>query len=183
MKKNKKTLFCLLLLLLNYIIASAQNSFDSSFADAASVYTNTIGTNMHLFNGSEYVDYDRRITGNPFFGSLYFTNGSIVYDDISYSDVKMIYDILNDDVVIKNYTGLALLLVKEKISAFNFAGHYFTKIIADSTTSGIKTGFYDVLYDGSTKLLAKRKKELTEKIELSLNMINTIFLKMVFTIL
>jgi len=164
MKKNKEKIFYLLLLLLVQLFANAQNSFDSSFADAESVYKKTMGENIHLFNGSAYVDYDRRITGNPYFGSLYFTDGSIVYDDITYTGIQMMYDMLNDDVIIKNYNGLALLLTKEKVGSFNLAGHYFVKIIADSATTGMKAGFYDVLYDGTTKLLVKRKKEITEKI-------------------
>jgi hypothetical protein len=166
MKKNKKEFFYLLLLLLIPPSTNAQNSFDSSFADAVSVYKKTMGENIHLFNGSEYVDYDHRISGNPFFGSLYFADGSIVYDDITYTDIQMIYDMLNDDVIIKNYNGAPLLLTKEKISSFNLGGHYFVTIITDSTVTGMKTGFYDVLYDGATKLLVKRKKEITEKIEM-----------------
>jgi len=162
---NKRSL-CLLLFLLPQLHTAAQNSFDSSFADAVSVYRKTMGENIHLFTGSEYVDYDHRITGNPLFNSLFFTKGFIIYDNIAYADIEMMYDILNDDVVIKNYTGKALLLTKEKISSFNLDGHYFVKIITDSTVTGMKTGFYDVLNDGATKLLVKRKKELTEKIEL-----------------
>ncbi|HEX5151383.1 MAG TPA: hypothetical protein VFW07_08035 [Parafilimonas sp.] len=166
MKKNKKEFFYVLLLLFIQPFAKAQNSFDSSFADAVSVYKKTMGENIHLFNGSEYIDYDHRISGNPFFGSLHFTDGSVVYDDITYTHIQMIYDILNDDVIIKNYNGIALLLTKEKISSFNVTGHHFVKIMADSAATGLKTGFYDVLYDGTTKLLVKRKKEITEKIEM-----------------
>ena len=164
MKPNKLIFFYLLLLLFIQLFANAQNSFDSSFADAASVYKNAMGVNIHLFNGSEYVNYDHRITGDPFFESVFFKSGSLVYDGIPYTDIKMSYDILNDDVVITNYNGLPLLLTKEKISSFDFAGHYFIKVVTDSTASAMKTGFYDVLHNGTTKLLAKRKKEITEKI-------------------
>jgi hypothetical protein len=164
MKPNKIIFFYLLLLLFNQLFANAQNSFDSSFADAVAVYKSTMGVNIHLFNGSEYINYDHRITGDPFFESVFFKNGSLVYDGILYTDVKMSYDILNDDLVITNYNGLPLLLTKEKIGSFNFAGHYFIKVVTDSTASAMKTGFYDVLHDGTTKLLARRKKEITEKI-------------------
>ena len=164
--KKYTGIFYLFLLLLNYHQLSAQQSFDSSFADAAAVYTKTIGANAHLYTGSEYVDYDHRMTGNPYFASLYFTNGAIVYDDILYNNIQMFYDILNDDVVIKNYNDTALLLSKEKVSSFSYAGHNFIKIIPDSATAEIKPGYYEVLYNGNTKLFAKRKKEIKEKIEL-----------------
>jgi hypothetical protein len=165
MKKYTKT-FYFLLLLLNYQLLYAQQSFDSSFADAQAVYTKAIGVNAHLYTGSEYVDYDHTMTGNPYFASLYFTNGAIVYDDILYKNVQMFYDILNDDVVLKNYNDTALLLPKEKVSSFSFAGHNFIKIIPDSATAEIKPGYYEVLYNGNTKLFAKRKKEITEKIQI-----------------
>jgi hypothetical protein len=165
MKKYKSILY-LFLLLAYSLDTSAQNASDSSYAKAVAVYTNTVGVNTHLYNGSEYIDYDHRITGNPFFGSLYFTDGSIVYDDVLYTNVKMFYDILNDDVVIKNYNDTALLLSKEKISSFSFAGHNFIKVTADSAAPSIKSGFYDVLYNGKTKLFAKRIKTITEKIDI-----------------
>src|SRR5947207_11319671 len=78
----------------------------------------------------------------------------------------MIYNIINNDVIIKNYKDTSLLLEKNKISSFTFAGHYFIRVSADSSDAEIKSGFYEVLYDGRTKLFAKRKKEITEKIAL-----------------
>jgi hypothetical protein len=131
-----------------------------------SVYTSAAGTNSHLYNGSEYVDYDHRIKGDPFFASSYFNDGSLVFDGILYPHVTMFYDILHDDVVIKNYNGLPLILAKEKVYSFNYRGHQFANLVTDSLTAEIKPGFYDVLYDGNVKLLAKRKKEFIEKITL-----------------
>ena len=78
----------------------------------------------------------------------------------------MLYDILNDDVVLKNYNDTALLLSKEKVSSFGFAGHNFIKVTADSSASAVKSGYYDVLYNGNTKLFAKRVKTITEKIDI-----------------
>jgi hypothetical protein len=165
MKKHIR-IFYPLLLLLNYLTLNAQQSFDSSFADAAAIYTKAIGANQHLYTGSEYVDYNHTMTGNPYFASLYFTSSAIVYDDILYNNVQLFYDILNDDVVLKNYNDTALLLPKEKISSFRITGHNFIKIIPDSATAEINAGYYEVLYNGNTKLFAKRKKIITEKIDI-----------------
>lgn len=166
MKKYKKPVY-LFLLLITSITTYAQNSFDSSYKKAVAVYTNASGVNAHLYNGSEYIDYDHRITGNPFFASSYFADGDLVYDGILYTDVQLFYDILHDDVVIKNYNDTALLLVKEKISSFDYAAHHFVKLVADSLETGITiAGFYDLLYDRNIKLFAKRKKEIVEKINL-----------------
>jgi hypothetical protein len=164
--KNYKPLLCYSLLLTLCLPVFSQQSFDSSYNNAVSVYTNTAGVNMHLYNGSEYIDYDHKIAGSPFFLDTYFVNGSIVYDGILYNNVQFFYDILHDNVVIKNYNNnTPLLLVQEKVSAFDLEGHHFIRIVVDTAVSGIKnSGFYDVLYNGNTKLFAKRKKIVVEKI-------------------
>lgn len=143
----------------------SQNTFDSSYANAISVYKKTIGTNTHLYRGKEYTDYDHRITGTPFFNDSYFAKGSIVYDEIFYNNVQLFYDILHDDVVIRNYNDTPLVLVKEKISAFNYGAHRFINLSTDSSLANSKiSGFYEVLYNGNTKFFAKHKKEIAEKI-------------------
>jgi hypothetical protein len=164
MRKYQPLIYLLLFQLFN-IHGFCQESFDSSLARAASVYTNFVNLGAHIYNGSEYVDYDHKIKGNPFFESSYFNNGDLVYDGVSYKNLNMFYDILHDDVVIRNYNDTAMILVKEKISAFNFLNHSFINIIADSVLANEKTaGFYDVLYNGNIKLIAKRKKEIVENI-------------------
>ena len=162
--KMPHTAFCVLLIL-NSLMLRAQAPFDSSYANALAVYTNTVGVNQHIYNGVEYIDYDHRINGNPFFERNSFVKGSIVYDGVLYNDVQLIYDIWRDDVVIKNHNNLPLLLIKEKVTAFNIEGHQFIKITTDSATerSGL-SGLYDVLYNGSVKLFAKRRKLIDEKI-------------------
>jgi hypothetical protein len=162
--KKSPWIFLSTLPLLVCLNAFSQNSFDSSLNDAVAVYTKAAGEKTHLYNGSAYVDYDHRIQGNPFFASTYFETASLTYDGIYYPGISMFYDILNDDVVIKNYnTETPLILVKEKISAFSFLGHNFIRLVADSTETGIPAGIYDLLYDGATTVIAKRKKIITEK--------------------
>jgi hypothetical protein len=162
--KKKPGIILSTLLSLVCFNAFSQNSFDSSLNKVIEVYTKAAGVKAHLYNGSAYVDYDHRIQGNPFFESTYFEAGSLTYDGIYYAGIDMFYDILNDDVVIKNYnTETPLILVKEKISAFSFLGHNFTRLVADSTETGIPAGIYDLLYDGATTLIAKRKKIINEK--------------------
>lgn len=158
------TAFCFLLLF-NPLMLRAQTSLDSSYAGALAVYTKTIGVNQHIYNGVEYIDYDHRINGNPFFEKNYFVKGSVVYDGVLYNNMLMFYDIWRDNVVIKNYNNLPLLLVKEKVAAFDMEEHHFIKITADSLTEKMGlSGFYDVLYNGTVKLFAKRRKLIDEKI-------------------
>ena len=149
----------------NCIFLHAQNKNDSSYAKAVAIYTTTVGVNTHLYSGSEYMDYDHRVTGNPFFADAYFTTGSIVYNDILYNNVQLFYDEQHDEVVLKSYNDTPLVLVREKVTAFDILGHHFINLQAVNTTSAVKdSGFYDVLYNGNTKLFVKRKKLFIEKI-------------------
>ncbi|HVX25585.1 MAG TPA: hypothetical protein VHB70_04550 [Parafilimonas sp.] len=166
--KQTKLLYPFLLFL--YYSTNAQNSFDSSFTKAVSIYTNTLNTNIHLYNGSEYIDYDHRIKGNPLYQSLSYVPGSIIYDGTYYGNVEMFYDILHDDVIIKNYNDTALLLVKEKVSSFDILNHHFIQLHFDSSEKHIESNvFYDVLCNGNAKLFAKRRKEIVEKIVLQVS--------------
>lgn len=162
-----KSFKSLLLLFFNLAFSSflfAQQSFDSAFTQATSVYNNTIGANIHLYNGIEYIDYDHRITGDPFFQDSYLTNGSIIYDGVFYNNVLLFYDIMRDNVIIKNYNNSPLLLINEKVAAFSLLGHKFINIQTDSSVSkNSDLGFCDVLSEGYLKLLAKRKKLVVEK--------------------
>jgi hypothetical protein len=158
-----RTLLNLFVFLIFCSPAFSQN--DSSYAKAVAVYKSNAGTSMHLYNGSEYIDYDHRIKGNPYFAGYGYYTGSIIYDGILYDSIEMMYDILNDNIIIKNYNDTALLLVQEKISAFNTGGHNFIRLQTDTALKEFKiNGFYDVLYNGNTKLFARYKKFVTEKI-------------------
>jgi hypothetical protein len=67
----------------------------------------------------------------------------------------MFYDILHDDVVIKNYNGLPLILDKRKGPFINFSGHQFVRVVSDSSNTDFKiSGFYDVLFDGEAKAVS-----------------------------
>jgi hypothetical protein len=162
--KDFKLLLLLFLSLASSSLLFAQQSFDSAFTQAASVYNNTMGSNIHLYNGTEYIDYDHRVTGDPFFQDSYFTNGSIIYDNVFYNNVQLFYDVLRDNVVIKNYNNFPLLLINEKVAAFGLLGRRFINIQADSSIAkNSNLGFCDVLSEGYLKLLAKRKKIVVEK--------------------
>jgi hypothetical protein len=51
----------------------------------------------------------------------------------------------------------------DKISAFSLGSHQFARIVGDSA-AGIRTGFYEIIYNGAVKALAKRLKTVYEDI-------------------
>jgi len=58
-----------------------------------------------------------------------------------------------------------LELISEKIDYFSLPGQSVVRLDADTMkNSSIRTGFYDVLYDGRVKFYVKRHKEKKEEI-------------------
>lgn len=137
-----------------------------SVGQAYAAYENTMNLQSHLYNGSEYVDYDNYIDGHQYFGSDDWEDGSIHYDGTLYRDVPLLYDVMLDQVVTENFAGpLRIRLVGEKIRYFTLLGHRFIRIVTDSVQNPVlRTGFYDQLYNGNVQVLAKRAKLIHEQI-------------------
>lgn len=111
-----------------------------------------------LYNGIEYIGYDRRLTVHPFFGSDSMQNGSIYAGEQVFT-IPLLYDIVRDEVVLAHPTGYRMALHSDHIQSFSVQGHTFIRR-ADSTRQGLPTGFYDLLYDGPTQLLARHTKTI-----------------------
>ena len=165
------------LVALIFLSGSAPPAFSqSAAADSAllqqsvervyALYRTHMHLQSHLYNGSEYVDYDHYIEGHQYFESDEWEGGSVHYDGTLYRDVPLLYDVRLDQVVTENLAGpLRIRLVPEKVRYFTLLGHTFVRIVADSTTQGgMRTGFYDQLYDGNVQVLAKRVKLIHEQI-------------------
>ena len=169
---NKVTVMMLIRLLILFLFVclqfnlTAQNQFPDS-TDNKQIpgkiiqsYFTEVGDNTPLYNGTEYTMPYHGVTGTPFYASDSFQNGTIIYDGVKYNNVKMAYDLVIDGLIIKAYHDLNLKLVTEKINSFSFSNHMFVRIEHDSTTSKMRTGFYEVIYNGSVTVLSKRKKQL-----------------------
>jgi hypothetical protein len=129
-------------------------------------YRTEMHLHSHLYNGSEYVEYDHYIDGHQYFGSDEWEDGVIHYDGALYREVPLLYDVKLDQVITENLAGpLRIRLVSEKVRYFTLLNHTFVRIVADSTQQGgVRTGFYDQLYDGNVQVLAKRVKLIHEQI-------------------
>ena len=151
---------------------STSNPSDTSFA--VNQYYSSIGENAHLYNGPEYLTYDKRIAGNPFFKTDSLTSGDIAYDGSHYFNIPMLYDIIYDEVVINRYQqNFRISLLREKMKGFTFLNHTFYRMEKDSLHGVLLSpGFYDQLYQGKITVLAKRKKKILEKIEYTMNTIS-----------
>lgn len=160
-------------LFVTYLVASqaysqtadtARLQVDQAVHNAVGLYQQATVESQHLYNGSEYYVYDDDVEEHQFFESEDWEDGSVVYDDRLYQPVPMLYDIVKDQVIIEHARGYDnVKLQSEKLTAFTLQKHTFVRLL--ETDSGIRTGFYDLLYDGAIKVLARRIKERKEAIE------------------
>ncbi|MGV3541127.1 MAG: hypothetical protein ACO1OQ_15025 [Rufibacter sp.] len=127
------------------------------------LYLKATAAESHLFNGAEYVDYRKpNREGHQFFLQDQSAMGKVRYDGALYEQVPLLYDLVKDEVVIVKEGLLKQKLVSEKVAGFVLEGHLFVRHVGQDSLgqASLPTGFYDVLFDGQTQLLAKRSKRI-----------------------
>lgn len=138
---------------------------DISRQHAIDLYTKSIRDQSLLFNGVEYKAIPEPYHGFPFFGSEYVEEGSIYYDGELYSNIPIQYDLVHDLLIMEHYDQKGYVSMIEphqkKVSYFQLLDHTFIRISGDSSIE-MRTGFYDLLYDGTVKVLARRKKNISQ---------------------
>ncbi|HMH34756.1 MAG TPA: hypothetical protein VK543_17090 [Puia sp.] len=149
--------------------ASVHNTID--------LYYKNIGENAHLYNGSEYMLYslyDKQDSKNLYFQSIFLQNGDVFYDGTLYQDVPLTYDLLHDDLVTTRYKqNYRIRLNADKVGYFKLAGHQFVRIIDDTAQRlPFGTGYYDLMYNGKSAVLVKRRKRLEERLSSAGNFVN-----------
>jgi hypothetical protein len=162
-----KRLFYILLVctLSRHVTAqTVDTSFNEDALNAVNIYYQSLGAESPLYNGSEYVEYTYTLQdGNPFFQSDAWTNGDIVLDGMNFHDVPMLYDIVKDQVIIRDFQkAYKINIPADKIQQFKLSGHTFIRITHNSPGQ-VKTGFYDQLYNGKIAVYARREKKIIEK--------------------
>ena len=130
------------------------------------LYYNAIGENAHIYNGYEYMTPDRNIKGSPYFTEA-LVPASLNYDDSYYQDIRILYDMVLDLVVINRLDqNFKISLINAKLNSFIIKNHEFIRIDKDSL-HGVElvSGFYDRIYSGKSTILVKRKKYVQDVTE------------------
>ncbi|MES2730241.1 MAG: hypothetical protein V4714_00765 [Bacteroidota bacterium] len=124
---------------------------------AQSLYQQATPASQYLYLGKEYGVSDRVEYEHPFFGSEQWKPGSIVYFGQLYQTSSMLYDIENEKLIIESLNGDGTLMLRnEKITSFTLDNHTFVRLEKEKT--GLSTGFYELLYNGTVKVFVKRTK-------------------------
>jgi hypothetical protein len=133
-----------------------------SFNDCKEAYFNAVGSELSLNNGTLYREYIPNDTdqGTPYFGTDEFMEGTILYDDIFFENIPLLYDVVHDKVITSLSTSTNKLeLISDKVKYFELSGHRFIPLNVPENGSQIQIGFVELLHEGKIKLYVKWKKE------------------------
>jgi len=162
-------------------VVLAQATADSLNTGQTNVYENVkqdfykkIGAQSRLYNGMQYDAYDPHIKGNACYNDVDSLHaGSVFYDGYQYNNVKMLYDIYKDELVILIYNQfMRISLISEKVRDFNLLDQHFIYVKNDPANSNsLKSGFYDELYGGKIQVLSKKTKSIQNSTDYTGNII------------
>ncbi|GAA4400941.1 hypothetical protein GCM10023187_14620 [Nibrella viscosa] len=143
---------------------TAPSFIEEARQHAIARYEQVYSRQAHLYNGNEYVSHDPRIKIHPFFPVDSMLVGQVVYNGVRYRPVPMLYDVVRDELVVRPIEAAYLIrLQNDQVDSFSLATRQFVRLAGDSL-SGMRPGFYELLYNGKLKALVKRVKYIKEDV-------------------
>lgn len=121
---------------------------------------------QYLYNGREWKNPFRRITGDPFLFAGYFLPGSVTFNGRTFVNIQIRYDIYSDEIMVPRSLDQIVILNKEMVDSFFFVFdnkfYRFRKINEES--QGEPNGYVNVLYSGRSSLYIKYIKRISTEI-------------------
>ena len=136
-------------------------------ANITDYFTASLASGAPIYNGKVYYPHPKFIEGgHAFFLSSGYQTGTVTYEGYVYRNVVLMYDIIRGELLLQYFDKVTgIVLDPEKVDAFSFPGHNYINIKeAEAKKNNISTGYYEILYQGKTALLAKRYKTVTENL-------------------
>ncbi len=130
------------------------------------LYEQAMEGTHHLYNGSEYVEYQPLDEEHPYFLTDEWIEGEIIYDGEKFSNIPMLFDIEKGKLIVPYpHKGIIIQMINDHLNEFTLPGHRFINLKTTTDSLTMRKGFYEVLYQGKTPVLARRTKQFTEKIQ------------------
>jgi hypothetical protein len=132
---------------------------------AGDIYNPFIAKQSRLYNGIEHPGYAYKMKGHAYFLQNEVSIGTVIYDELEFANVPMLYDLYKGQVVVQHFDGFSKIgLVSSKVKSFSLLNHHFVRLDSIPGTP-ITGGFYDEMYTGNTKVLVKRGKFIVETVK------------------
>ncbi|WP_160114607.1 hypothetical protein [Aquimarina sp. AU474] len=122
-----------------------------------------------LYNGRQYVDLDvNKIyeDKHSFFSSDKVLFGTVRYDDQTYYNVGMKYNLETDAVLITLKPGAVtsiLQLIPDKIQSFKIDGHSFVRLENPLMSENLDSGFFEIITKNNNFTLYKKNRKVRRK--------------------
>ncbi len=115
-----------------------------------------------LFNGRIWRNSFTSVEGSQFLLTSDFIDGTIVIDRHTFSNIKIRYDILDDEVQILKYDGNIIQVNKDRVSSFtlNYNNNLLNFRNLEMESVGSLKGFWHVLSDSKIKIFVKYRNEI-----------------------
>jgi hypothetical protein len=137
-----------------------------AFENARLKYEAAIEGQQLYFNGTAFAQPERQGSEHPYFGSGEWEPGTLVFEGNEFKNVALAYDITKDKVLTESYNYNFLALSSEKVNSFSIYGKLFVRIENESVKNSLpRDGFYEVLYNGNTRVIALYEKQRQQKFE------------------
>jgi hypothetical protein len=113
-----------------------------------------------LLNGRIWRNQYSKAINDQFFLSNSFLKGSVFFNGHQFNDLDLMYDINNDELILRVDSYPVIILNKEMVDSFNlvFGNRIYHVINAGIDSANVLKGYVNVLYDGPTALFVKYKK-------------------------
>lgn len=155
------------LVLIQLILISALSSVIDARSNnyLSGPVNDTLSGNHLLYNGRIWRDLYVSIREDQFLFSNEFLPGQVTMNGNSFSNLKLKYDIMNDEIITVTDKGIILQLNKEMVDNFTVTYQYhiynFSNFMADSLSK--VSGYVNVLYKGKSSLYIKYFKEISKR--------------------
>jgi hypothetical protein len=117
---------------------------------------------LPLLNGRIWHNQYTKVTGDQFFVSNTFMKGYVIFNGIKYTNLDLLFDIANDEIILKTSAHPIIMINKEMVDSFcistGYRNYYVTN--AGNDTSNILRGYVNVLYSGPSTLYVKFSKKV-----------------------
>lgn len=158
------------IMLMGQTLQREPDFLEAAVENAENLYQVQFPQSVILHTGPEYVYYDIGIKGHPYFFDEDFTTGSVVMKGQYFSGIPLLYDTYKDKLVLEHYNAFDyfewLEIVPEKVDSFTVHGFRFFRVKDNREFSGqLDVGFYNLLHNGTVKVISKRNKTYYEEIK------------------
>lgn len=115
-----------------------------------------------LYNGRIWRNLYARVGGYPFLFTQEFLPGTVTIGGKTYENIKIRYDIYNDELLIITDRIIILQVNKEMVDGFTvlYAGVYYTFKKLEENDQSPVSGYVNVVYEKTGSIYVKYRKEI-----------------------